>query len=60
MLVHPYAILVGNELINHFVWLLVVQVFLMQESEDDDVVVGLAKTLEDLAVDLSISHFLET
>ena len=50
----------GNELINHFVWLLVVQVFLMQESEDDDVVVGLAKTLEDLAVDLSISHFLET
>ena len=49
----------GDDLINDLIWCELDQIFLLQERVDD-VVVGLAKASENLAVDFHIFNLIET
>ena len=49
----------GDDLINDLIWCELDQIFLLQECVDD-VVVGLAKASENLAVNFPIINLIET
>ena len=59
LLCHPRTIFMGDDLVNNLVWCKLDKVFLLQECVDD-VVVGLAKASENLAVDFFIFKLIET
>jgi len=56
---HSHTILMGNDLIDDLVGCNLDQVFFLQECVDD-VIIGLAKASEDLAVNFLIFKLIET
>ena len=59
LLCHPHTILMGDDLIDDLVGCNLDLVFFLQESIDD-VIIGLAKASEDLAVNFFIFNLIET
>ena len=59
LLCHPHTIFMGDDLIDDLVGCNLDQVFFLQESVDD-VIIGLAKASEDLAVNFFIFNLIET
>jgi len=49
----------GDDLINDLIWCELDQIFLLQECVDD-VIIGLAKASENLAIDFFIFYLIET